>query len=415
MAYKNKGISNLSKQYSDKIGKSSLSNDNVTVLNITKDFSNKFDTLQVCFISDLHIGSSDFDMKGLLDTLQYADTQENAVIFMLGDFMNSAIIGSKSDAYEDLLNPQEELDLTSNILQIANGNSAAEHILNKLNKEGKIVVVHSGNHEDRITRSVGISPTKVASDSAGVSDAYAPFYAYTDLILRQPKSPNGKFHFGIITHHGTGIHNIDGVSRLLRNADNAYMCVIGHTHQHSIKTDRLIQVKNNEQYYHDVTYMTLPASGGGTYGAGMALPDIAKQSAVWVAVGSEPNPQAGKISPTGVHHADIVPSCYFFTPTLTPDTLIKQKRLSQASRAILKVEEQDHDEIQSKIDELMTALQNHEKAVGEKVSKSIFEKAKKEPKGYAAYMLDKYSNPKNTASATQETKQLEEIHDKEME
>ncbi len=45
----------------------------------------------------------------------------------------------------------------------------------------------------------------------------------------------------------------------------------------------------------------------------------------------------------------------------------------------------------------------------------IFEKAKKEPKGYAAYMLDKYSNPKNTASATQETKQLEEIHDKEME
>ena len=62
--------------------------------------------MQLCFISDQHIGSSDFDIKGLIQNLEYANRQDNAVVFFLGDAMNTAIIGSKSDPYEDIMNFQ---------------------------------------------------------------------------------------------------------------------------------------------------------------------------------------------------------------------------------------------------------------------------------------------------------------------
>ena len=98
-----------------------------------------------------------------------------------------------------------------------------------------------------------------------------------------------------------------------------------------MKVDRLISVDaNGQQYYHDVLCLTLPASGGGTYGAGMSMPDICKQTAVWMAISSQPNPYAGKLSPTGIAYKDITPACAFFTPTLTMETFIQQKRISSS-------------------------------------------------------------------------------------
>lgn len=111
MSNKDFSPSSLDKQYKDLVGNTAYNNKNVTIKTIVKDYSDKFDTLQVCFISDTHIGSSDFDIKGLVDNLNYADSQENAVIFFLGDGLNTAIVGSKSDTYEDVLNPQEQLDV----------------------------------------------------------------------------------------------------------------------------------------------------------------------------------------------------------------------------------------------------------------------------------------------------------------
>lgn len=397
-------IEKLGKKYREQVGETAYNNKNVTVKDITKDYSDKFDTLQVCFLSDTHIGSSDFDIKGLMENLQYADSQENAVVFILGDGINSAIIGSKSDAYEDLLNPQEELDTFAEVLKIAKGDRKLARVLKHLDDSGKIAVVHSGNHEDRITRAVGVSPTKVAADIAGVGKAFAPFYANTDLILRQPLAEDGKFHFGVVTHHGTGIRNIDGTFRLLRNVDNADMCVIGHTHQYSMKTDRTIRIdENGEQCYHDVVCMSLPASGGGTYGAGMALPDIYKQTAVWVAVSSQPNPYADSISPTGIRYPKIVPAFAFFTPTNALNTHIKEKRARQAMRAINSVYDESEDIINNKINDLLSTINCVEKEAREEIIKKITEKPRKEPKGFEEYLLEKYSSKEDKQETIDES------------
>jgi len=388
-------FTSLDDQYRSLVGETAYNDKNVTIKTSVKDYSDKFDTLQICFFSDMHIGSSDFDIKGLVDNLKYAASQENAIIFILGDALNTAIAGSKSDTYEDILAPQEQLDIFSKFLQIAKGDKELVKVLKDLNDTGKIVVVHSGNHEDRIRKAVGISTTKLAADIAGVSDSFAPYYASTDLVLRQPLAPDGKFHFGVITHHGTGISNIDGVFRLLRNVDNANLCVIGHTHQQSMKYERLIKVdEDGKQKYHDVLCMTLPSSGGGTYGAGMCLPDTYKQSAIWMVVSSQPNPYANKLSSTGITYPEIIPACAFFNPTNSMDTYIKQKRLNAAKKAINETSKEEIATVTAKIEQAIDAIAAYEENIRKNVEHNIAEKPRRKPKGYEEYLKAKEENDK---------------------
>ena len=382
-----KNISELKNRYIGIVGEDAYLNDNITIKSITKDYSNKFDTLQVCFISDLHIGSCDFDLNGLIETLEYANSHENAVIFILGDALNSAIVGSKSDAYEDIMSPQEQLDFFAQFLELAKGDKGVSGVVKNLTDTGKIAVIHSGNHEDRIRKAVGISPTKLATENASMGTLFAPYFAYTDLVLRQPLAKDGKYHFGVVTHHGTGISNIDGTIRLLRNVNNANLCVIGHTHQHSMKANRFIQVdKTGKQRYHDIMCLTLPASGGGTYGAGMALPDIAKQTAVWLTVSSQPCSYAGKLSPTGIAYPDFVPAISFFTPTNSMDTFAKRQRNSAAKRAIARVREEKESAVRNQIDQLVELLVGYEEDLMDAVVEAITEKHKPKPRGYDEYI-----------------------------
>lgn len=392
---KKDAINSLDDRYKGMVGEKAYIDNNATIKTIEKDYSKKFDTLQVCFLSDMHIGSCDFDIKGLMNTLRYANSQENAIIFILGDALNTAIVGSKSDPYEDILNPQEQLDIFSEVLKIAKGNSEMAKVLKDLNDTGKIVVLHSGNHEDRIRKSVGVSTTKLAADIAGLGDVFAPYYASTTLKLRQPLDKSGSFPIEIVTHHGTGISNIDGTFRLLKTVSNADMCVIGHTHQHSMKFDRMIKVNDSgEQVYHDVLCLTLPSSGGGTYGAGMALPDTAKQTAIWVAVSSQPNPFAGKMSATGVTYPEFVPTFAFFSPTNSYDTNIKKKRGNEAKKAIEKIIKEKQDGVEKKIDEAISAIIDFESDIRKQVEKDITEKRKKTPKSYKEYMQELEENEK---------------------
>lgn len=382
-----KDISALKNRYIEIVGEDAYTNDNITIKSITKDYSSKFDTLQVCFISDLHIGSCDFDLNGLIETLEYANSHENAVIFILGDALNSAIVGSKSDAYEDIMSPQEQLDFFAQVLELTKGNKGVSGVIKNLADTGKIAVIHSGNHEDRIRKAVGISPTKLAAENASMGTLFSPYFAYTDLVLRQPLSKDGKFHFGVVTHHGTGISNIDGTIRLLRNVNNANLCVIGHTHQHSMKANRFIQVdKTGQQRYHDIICITLPASGGGTYGAGMALPDIAKQTAVWLTVSSQPCSYAGRLSPTGIAYPDFVPAISFFTPTNSMDTFAKRQRNNAAKKAISRVREEREEEVRKQIDNLVEGIVQYENDLVDAVVEAITEKHKPKPRGYDEYI-----------------------------
>ena len=70
---KNNNISVLGKDYKNQVGEYALRNNNVTCKDIVVDLSNKFDSINLCFFSDTHLGSSDADIKGILQNLDYID------------------------------------------------------------------------------------------------------------------------------------------------------------------------------------------------------------------------------------------------------------------------------------------------------------------------------------------------------
>ena len=163
---KNNNISVLGKDYKNQVGEYALRNNNVTCKDIVVDLSNKFDSINLCFFSDTHLGSSDADIKGILQNLDYIDKSDDSFAFVMGDSANMAIVGSKSDQYEDILSPQEQLDDYITFLKAANGNKTVADKFLGLQKQGKVIVAHLGNHEERIKRSVGLNVVKIAAESA---------------------------------------------------------------------------------------------------------------------------------------------------------------------------------------------------------------------------------------------------------
>ena len=205
-----------------------------------------YNTAELVFIGDWHIGTVDFDIDEAIKVLDYVKQTPNAVLLCLGDMMNTAITGSVSDNYEDIAYPKEQWNVFVSLL--------------KQVKE-KIAVIHTGNHERRIKKQTSIDPVEQAAKAMEKEKAYAPYFANTTLVIKYGK--NGKFTFPIVTHHGDSGSPENNASVNQDSLVNA----IGHTHQFQtyVKTKAIID-KDGNRSYKDELELIIPASGGGEYG-----------------------------------------------------------------------------------------------------------------------------------------------------
>lgn len=384
------------------------------------DYSDKFSKMQLCFISDVHIGTSDSDIEGLIDNLKYASQQENAKVFFLGDMMNAAILGSKSDVYEESLSPQDQMDLFTKILTYAQGNFELPAYLMKLLEDNKIFLpedslkylgkqksniatINEGNHEARITKSVGISPTKVVAETAGVDAAFSPYFSNTEIILKNNFDNGESISFKIVGHHGTGNNKIDDmVNKYTKQVNNADFYVMGHIHDNMLTTKRMIDLQQDKetgeekQVYRDVHFLTLPASGGGSYAAGMSLPRRHKNTAVWLEIEPQLNPLATEISATGVTQPKYVTAVSFISPDINQNPNRKMaKSVRQAKRIIKRETEQNLvNIIENDISDTLDAIDDYSDNITDAIIETIKVKPLKEPKGFREYYEEKQSQQK---------------------
>jgi len=210
------------------------------------DMSGKYNTAELVFIGDWHIGTVDFDIDEAIKVLNYVKQTPNAVLLCLGDMMNTAILNSVSNSFEDIAYPKEQWNVFVSLLTQV--------------KE-KTAVIHTGNHERRVNKNTGIDPVEQAAKAMGIEEAYAPYFANTNLVLKYGQ--NGKFAFPIVTHHGDSGSPENNASVNQDSLVNA----IGHTHQFQtyVKTKAIID-KDGNRSYKDELELVIPASGGGEYG-----------------------------------------------------------------------------------------------------------------------------------------------------
>ena len=170
-------------------------------------------------IADVHIGDKLANLKLLKETLLRIKNELNTYTIINGDFCNMALKNSKSDVYSDSLMPMEQVLETINYLEPI---------------KDKILVMGTGNHEDRTQKETNIDVTRLIARQLGIENRYCNGWWY--LYLTFGKDNKGR----AITYGVTGLHGYGGgrksgakINRLedMSQVVIADLYLMSHTHK----------------------------------------------------------------------------------------------------------------------------------------------------------------------------------------
>ena len=175
-------------------------------------------------LSDLHLGDAHCDNKLIRACIDRIQQDDNMYTVLDGDLMNTAIAGSKSDVYGETMPPMEQLEKCAEIFQ-------------PLADAGKILAILTGNHEERIARSVGVNMTQVMAKQLGLSDVYSATSTLLLLRFGTSKRQEGRMQvYSLYINHGNGgggrragskINAMEDMAKII----TADVYIMGHTHQ----------------------------------------------------------------------------------------------------------------------------------------------------------------------------------------
>ena len=158
---------------------------------IKKELGGDLKKLTIIPISDTHIGDKCTDLKAFKDVLERIKNEPNTYTILNGDLCNIALKTSKSDTYEEEMTPMEQ------VLQLI---GYLEPI------KDKILILSSGNHEDRIKKDTNVDILWLVAKQLGIEEAYSSswWYLYLTFGNNKPKRDNRKLVYTITGYHGTG-------------------------------------------------------------------------------------------------------------------------------------------------------------------------------------------------------------------
>ena len=233
-------------------------------VNLNEETGRIVDKITIVPIADVHIGDKLSNLKLLKEALQRIKDEPNTFTIINGDLCNMALKNSKSDVYSDNLSPMEQVLTATELL---------EGIKNK------ILVISTGNHEDRTKKETNIDVTRLIAKQLGIEDRYADAWWY--LYLTFGKDIKGR----AITYGITGIHGYGGgrksggkINRLedMSQVVIADLYLMSHTHK-PISTKNCIYIPyyqsralSKQEMYFLMTNSFLESDGG--YAEKMGFP-----------------------------------------------------------------------------------------------------------------------------------------------
>lgn len=174
--------------------------------------------IEVIALADLHIGDAGSNEQLIKHLINDIKSKPNRYCVLAGDLMNTAIANSKSDSYSERLKPSEQLEMCYDLL-----NPIAD----------KILAIVPGNHEERITRSVGVDMSRLLARELDLEDVYSDSAAL--VILRFGHNFRSKpLVYSLYINHGHGGgRKVGGKMNSLQefaNVIDADCFIVAHTH-----------------------------------------------------------------------------------------------------------------------------------------------------------------------------------------
>lgn len=193
----------------------------VIKIDLNKELNRKVDDITIIPIADVHIGDKLSNLKLFKQVLERIKNEPNTFTIINGDMCNMALKNSKSNVYEcaDSLSPMQQVIKTVDYLQ---------------DIKDKILVIATGNHEDRTAKETDIDVMRLVARELGIEDRYASAWWY--LYLTFGKDIKGR----AITYAITGVHGYGGgrksggkINRLedMSQVVIADLYIMSHTHK----------------------------------------------------------------------------------------------------------------------------------------------------------------------------------------
>lgn len=136
---------------------------------------------ELLFWGDIHLGHPQCKLQKATDMLNWA-MDNGAYVIGMGDFLESGMRDSVGDSvYRQRLNPQEQMEQMI-------------EILTPIAEAGRLIGIHEGNHENRITKATGIDIIKVMARILKVP--YLGYACWNMLTV-------GKQKYSLYSNHGS--------------------------------------------------------------------------------------------------------------------------------------------------------------------------------------------------------------------
>jgi hypothetical protein len=181
---------------------------------ISRDYSDQGKHL-IYPLGDVHLGAKTHNEEKWAEWLAYLEETPYASLLGTGDFLNTAIIGSKSDVYDERMT-------------VGDAKRELRRQLEPLAQQGRIDCLMPGNHEDRITRATGDCPIRDVCDSLDV-----PYVESSTLLIYRV----GDMEYEVYVRHGTG--NGQALASLAKSGGiiRADAYVTGHIHKQAVMAE----------------------------------------------------------------------------------------------------------------------------------------------------------------------------------
>jgi IS1 family transposase len=146
----------------------------------------EFNSIEIYPIHDLHYGNAQFNLAKWKKLKEEILAEPNRYCVCVGDLMEMAIPGSKSDVFTQSVPPDAQKEwIAYELGELAD----------------RVIAVVSGNHEhNRATKICGLYPLYDACCWARIQDKYRENFAVIDIGVGQRRKDRKTQYVGFITH-----------------------------------------------------------------------------------------------------------------------------------------------------------------------------------------------------------------------
>ena len=217
---------------------------------ITKTFPADYPILNVYAIGDVHVGSEQFNENAIRKKIDIIRNDPYGCVTLCGDLGDFGLKNYKTNVYQAPMQPKEQLEYIYELFKPITD---------------KIISMVPGNHEERITKDVGLCPLYDLSVKWGIQDTYRENVAINKLMFGNQGNKQPNVFITVTTHGSTRNKH----HKFAAGFDGIDACFSGHIHQPSyspygrIRVDRTSGTARHVPYKEIVVDANLSPGGYG--------------------------------------------------------------------------------------------------------------------------------------------------------